>query len=130
MIFKPHHTAFTVTDLEESIDWYQKILGFAVVKRHEMKEGAFVLMQREDVFIELFHFDNTKPLPQSRQELMSDLHEVGTKHLCIEVDDLGNLVDELKEKGIESMPIDTAAFGGKFTFIKDCNGILIEFYQR
>ena len=72
-----------------------------------------------------------KPLPEYRSDVMSDIGTVGTKHLCLQVDSIEEIVEDLKAKGVNVVSdIDSAAFGGKFVFIKDCNGILIELYEE
>lgn len=131
MKFKPHHIAFTVGNLEESIAWYKEKLGFEIVHKYFKNGWQIALMKLDDVQIELFGFDKTNPLPEHSKDLMSDLHTVGTKHLCIEVEDLNEIIQDLKAKGVEFVTeIDTASFGGRYTFFKDCNGILIELYQK
>jgi len=131
MKFKPHHAAFTVNNLQESIKWYQETLGFTVTHTYEKHGGGRALLECGDVRIELFNFGKeTKPLPDYRKELMEDLQVQGIKHLCIEVEDLDKMVALLHEKGIKTREIDTAGFGGRYTFFKDCNGILIELYQK
>lgn len=74
--------------------------------------------------------ESNKPLPGYRKGLMDDLHVIGTKHLCIEIKNLDAFVKELKQKGVEPQKISQAGFGGRFTFIKDNNGILIELYEK
>ena len=131
MKFKPHHVAITVNNVKETILWYKKNLGFVVTHEYDMYDGLKAILQKDDVRLEFFDFGKmNKPLPAYRKDLMDDLHVIGTKHLCIEVEDLDTLVEDLKQKGIETRKIDTAGFGGRFTFIKDNNGILIEFYQK
>jgi len=62
---------------------------------------------------------------------MDDLHVIGTKHFCIEAENLDDLVQKLKKRDIAfSTEIDTAFFGGGYIFPQDCNGILIEMYER
>lgn len=62
---------------------------------------------------------------------MNDLHVIGTKHLCIQVENLERAVGELKTKGVQfATEIDTAGFGGRYIFFKDCNDILIELYEE
>src|SRR5258708_21811692 len=119
MKFKPHHVALTVNNMEETVEWYKNNLGFNVTHDYGKYGAKKILLQLDEVRIELFGFgDENKPLPDYRKDLMDDLHVVGTKHLCIEVEDLDALIEELKQKGIESREIDTAGFGGSFTFIK------------
>ena len=45
------------------------------------------------------------------------------------VDDLGALVDQLKEKGIEILGTQDEEYG-KFAWILDCDGIKIELWQQ
>lgn len=130
MTFKPHHVALTVNNIDESVKWFQEKLGFEVTHRYKKETGEIIHIKRDQVRIELFCLGDTRLLPDYRKDLMSDLHTVGTKHLCIEVENLDNTIDALKKKGVEFVTeVDTAGFGGRFIFFKDCNGILIELYQ-
>lgn len=131
MKFRPHHIALTVKNTEESINWYQNKLGFEVIHKYNKHGMEITQIKLEDVRLELFCYgDETKSLPDYRKELMDDLHVIGTKHLCIEVDDLDEMIKQLEAKIVEfDTKIDTAGFGGRYIFIKDCNGILIELYQ-
>lgn len=132
MSFRSHHVALTVNNTKESIDWYQSKLGFKVTHKYNKHGMEITQLKLENVRLELFCYGkDTKPLPDYRKALMDDLHVIGTKHLCIEVDNLDELIKNLKPKGVEfSTKIDTAGFGGRYIFIKDCNGILLEFYQE
>jgi len=131
MKFKTHHVALTVKNTDESIEWYKDKLGFEITHRYDKHGMEITQLKKDEAQIELFCYDkNTLPLPEYRKELMSDLHVIGTKHLCIETDDLYGLIKSLNEKGVETQAVDSAGFGGKYTFIKDCNDILIELYQK
>jgi len=116
--------------MEQTVEWYKNNLGFLVTHDYGKYGAKKILLQKDDVRIELFDFgEENKPLPDYRKDLMDDIHVIGTKHLCIEVEDLDALVEDLNKKGVQTRDIDTAGFGGRFTFIKDNNGILIELYQ-
>lgn len=132
MNFKPHHVALTVKSTEESIQWYQDKLGFQVIHKYNKHGMEITLLKLGDVRIELFSYGkDTEPLPAYRKELIDDLHVIGTKHLCIEVDDLDKIIQQFTESGVEfTTKLDTAGFGGRYIFIKDCNSILIELYQQ
>lgn len=131
MKYKPHHTAFTVRNTDETIAWYQGNLGFSVAHRYNKHGMEITILELDEVRLELFCYaDETKPLPDYRKDLMGDLHVMGTKHLSIQVEDIDALVSALKNKGVEFvMDIDNAGFGGRYTFFKDCNGILVELIQ-
>ncbi len=131
MNYKPHHIALTVNNIDESIAWYKNKLGFEVVHRYEKHGMEIAHIKLGEVRMELFCYgQNTKPLPDYRRDLMEDLHVMGTKHICIEVEDLDLIIKQLKKRGVEIIrKIDTAGFGGRYTFIKDCDDILIELYE-
>lgn len=131
MNFKSHHVAFTVKNTKQSIEWYKNKLGFRVIHKYNKNGMEITLLKLGDVKLELFCFGKeTKSLPNHRRVLMDDLHVIGAKHLCIEVDNLDHAIKELKEKGVKfATDIDTAGFGGRYIFIKDCSDILIELYQ-
>jgi catechol 2,3-dioxygenase-like lactoylglutathione lyase family enzyme len=130
--FRPHHVALTVNNTTESIGWYQSKLGFKVIHKYNKHGMEITQLKLENVRLELFCYGkDTKPRPNYRKALMDDLHVMGTKHLCIEVDDIDEMIKKLRAKDVEfATKIDTAGFGGRYIFIKDCNGILIEFYQE
>ena len=63
---KPHHTGISVPNLEESIAWYQKMLGFQIVRRVSPNANiAIALMRRNECYIELFQVANAQPLPDT-----------------------------------------------------------------
>jgi catechol 2,3-dioxygenase-like lactoylglutathione lyase family enzyme len=130
MTYRFNHVAFTVKNLEESIAWYKHVLGFNLTFRYEKPHIKIVNLKLNDFVLELLEFgERTDMLPNYRKTLNDDLHVVGTKHLCIETDDLDGSILDLEKKGVEfASEIDIAASGGRFIFFKDCNGILLELY--
>lgn len=132
MQYKFHHVAFTVKDINTSSSWYANMLGFKEVFRYEKPHIKIVNLDFNGFILELLEFGkSTKPLPDYRKNLQEELHVVGTKHLCIQSENLEQTIDALKEKGVEFVgEIDDAAAGGRFIFFRDCNGILIELYER
>lgn len=131
MHFKPHHVALTVKNTDESIQWYQEKLGFEVTHKYNKHGMEITQLKLDAVRLELFCYgESTKPLPEDRKDLMDDLHVMGTKHLCIEVENIEEIIEQLKAKDVLfTRELDTAGFGGRYIFFKDCNEILIELYQ-
>src|SRR2546430_6793416 len=118
MNFKPHHVAFTVKNIEESIKWYKDILDLPLLFRYEKDGMKLALLKLADSQIELFEFGKTtEALPIDRKNLMTDLHVIGTKHLCLETDNLDATIEQLKNKGVKfATETDTTAFGGRYIF--------------
>lgn len=131
MTLKVHHVALTVKDTDESIEWYKTAFGFAVTNRYNKHGMEITILLKDSVRLELFCYGaDSQPLPEYRKDLMQDLHVMGTKHLSIEVENIEETVKDLQSKGVEFvMELDSAGFGGRYIFLKDCNDILIELYQ-
>lgn len=128
---KIHHVALAVKNLDQSVQWYQNMFGFEKDFSYDKNGMKFVMICKDDVKLELFQFENMTELPDYSKEVMTDLHVIGTKHIAFQTDNLQEKVEELKQKGVQFVTeIDTAAAGGKYIFLKDCDGILIELYQN
>src|SRR3954471_1395318 len=126
-----HHVALTVANIEKSVAWYKDIFQAEILERYSKKGATIVHLKIGNARLELFEFGTyTEPLPDYRRTLTDDLHVVGTKHVCFEAKDLSERRRELEGKGvIFGSEIETAGFGGKYFFLKDPDGILIELYQ-
>ncbi len=90
------HLAFRIADLEKSLDFYCKMLGFREAFRLE-REGEpspwIVYIQiASNQFIELFPGGQGENPPRSRS--------VGYNHFCLEVDDMQATLRELEERGL------------------------------
>ena len=89
------------------------------------------LLEKGGSRLELFHLLDTKSLPKYRQELMDDLAVVGTKHLCFEIINMEGIIRNLQDKHVEFvMKPNTTFYGGRYVIFKDCDGILIELFEK
>lgn len=105
MNFKCIHCNINITNIEKSIEFYQKALGLKVVRTKEASDGSFVLTYLGDG-ISNFEIELTwlKDHPQAY-----DLGE-NESHICFEVDDykaayqlhqeMGCICFENKEMGL------------------------------
>lgn len=128
----PHHVGISVPNLEESIAWYHKMLGFEVVRRMEQAtnpEMTFALLRRGDCYIELFQVAGGKPMPEYRRDPTADLYVHGTKHIAFQVKDARAAADILKAKGAEIAlgPVENPRV--VFVFIRDNSGNTFELIQ-
>lgn len=126
-----HHIAISVKDINESVDWYQQ-LGFEEKHRYTDPNGAFFIVQMQlgDMCLELFCFKAQQNAPETSTELSTDLPRIGVKHFAFKVDDIAQAKNALEQA---SMAPDVSIMQGKtgvsYFFIKDPNGILVEFVQ-
>ena len=121
MIKSFDHVAITVKDLDETIDWYVKHMGFTVKRRRENKEQGTRIAFLEaggQAMLEFFGFIDPKKAiegPRLKAE------ETGIRHISFFVDDLEGMCQRLKGVGVEF----TRSTPERAVF-KDPNGIVIE----
>ena len=117
--------AMTVKDMEKSLDFYIRILGFKKVFSisHPQTEAPWIeYLQAGNQFIELF-YNATVDNPWD-----SSLR--GFNHLCLQVDDIHSTIKGIEECGC---PIDSPVKQGKDknlqAWLKDPDGVRIELMQ-
>lgn len=90
------HVAITVKDMKKSLDFYTRVLGFKrafdIPNPENGKPWIEYLYIADGQFIELF-YDGTKDNPWN-----SELR--GFNHLCVQVDDIHDVVDRIKKEGV------------------------------
>jgi lactoylglutathione lyase len=90
------HVAYTVKNMDEALNFYCNVLGFERVFDLDRPDGRpwiVYLKVGDSQFIELF-YDGTDENPW-REEL------IGYSHLCLEVDDINAIADQIKSKGVK-----------------------------
>lgn len=125
------HVGISVYNMEESIEWYRKNLGFEVVKEDGYippLKAKIVFIEKDGFQIELFEYDEPKALPEERRMPNSDLQTVGTKHVAFAVDNMEQLKAGFVENGVD-IAHEACMDGDSVMFVRDCNGVLIEFIQ-
>jgi len=122
------HTMLRVGDLQRSIDFYTKVLGMQLLRRHDYPEGKFTLAfvgygpETETAVIELTHNWDTEH------------YEIGTGygHIALEVDDAAQACERVKQKGgkvtREAGPMKHGST--VIAFVEDPDGYKIEFIQH
>lgn len=126
MNLKLHHIAIICSDYEKSKEFYLSALGFSVINEQYRKDkNSYKLdIRLNDIQIELFTFENPPKRPSYPEAC-------GLRHVAFGVDDINETVISLNKKNIEVEPIRTDEnTGRKFTFIKDPDGLPIEFYEN
>ncbi len=126
---KAHHVGISVPNLDESIDWYGRMLGFEVVRRVTQEGMTFALLRQGEFHIELFELADGQPMPEYRRDPSADLRVHGTKHLAFQVADARAAAAELEAKGavIAFGPVENER--SIFVFVSDNSGNTFELIQ-
>ena len=113
---------YFVNDIEESIDFYTKKLGFSLVKQF----GPFATVAKDDLTIWLSdpRTSAAQPMPDGRIPGPG-----GWNRLVIEVDDLASTVETLKAAGTSFRNDILSGVGGLQVLIEDPSGNPIELNQ-
>jgi len=130
-MFTIHHVALSVKDIEKSINFYA-VFGFKVAYTWQSEDKSLQIshLKLGKTFLELFCFKNYQEAPESSKELMTDLPRIGVKHFGLKVKSVHETKKFVLDNGYKG---DIEIIRGKtevdYFFIKDPDGILLEFIQ-
>jgi methylmalonyl-CoA/ethylmalonyl-CoA epimerase len=131
MIKRIHHIAMVVEDMEGALSFWQDALGLTVAHQAEVPE-----QQARVAFL---------PVGEGEVELVKPTTETsgmakylakrgpGIHHICVEVDNIAEVLGQLKAKGVRLID-ETArsgADGKKYAFVhpESTKGVLVELYE-
>lgn len=129
-IKKINHIAIAVKDVEESLKFWRDALGLKVdhIEDVPSQKSEVVFIPVGDSEVEL-----VKPTsPDSGVAKFVDEKGGGMHHLCFEVDNIDEMLTQLKDKGIRLInEVALELPGRKMAFIhpKSTNGVLVELYE-
>lgn len=127
------HTCISIVNLDESINWYQNVLGFKVVQHLEYPNFSTrgVFLESHGIEIELVE---SKGLIRSMRQDPPLRHLLiqGISQLSFRVRDLEDAAERLKRRSISIVfgPAESKELKLKAFFIRDNDGNLIEFVER
>jgi len=130
-MFSIHHVALSVTNMKRTIEFYARF-GFKVAYQWQSDDASLQIshLKLGETFLELFCFKNYQEAPESSKELMSDLPRIGVKHFGLKVKSVHETKAFLIENGYqEEIEIIRGKTEVDYFFIKDPDGILLEFIQ-
>ena len=127
--FSHDHVGITVTreDLEATIAWYSRNLGFAVDQRLEMHGTTFVFLIAGDVKIELLAGASDQGGAPA-DNVLTSMDTSRLHHFCLAVADLDAAVSRLLELDVPLIggPMEIPATGQRIAFVTDNVGTIIE----
>jgi catechol 2,3-dioxygenase-like lactoylglutathione lyase family enzyme len=144
------HFSFTVSDIEQSIDWYTRVLGLELVHRQRQEnEYTQILVGIPGAVLEIAQFA-VPGVPPARSTHMLELVEyltprgrnlgelgtnsVGCAHLALMVNDIHERHRRMVEQGVafRNPPVEITAganAGGFACYLHDPDGITLELLQ-
>lgn len=115
------HIGVKVRDIEASKKFYVDMLGFKVDEENDLGRVQLVFLSNGNCLIELISSDVVPEMPGQ------------IDHICVEVEGIDELVQELKDKGLVfdgEVSYGAAIRGGiKNIFFKGPDGERIEFFD-
>jgi len=131
--FKLHHGALSVGDLQRSMEFYERVLGFKESSRVSVPEISLdiVFIKNGSDYLELFCHQKAKRLPEFCKNNLTDFQVVGTKHIAFEVEDPQAFHQHLKEQGVDGLSeIHDNNPTYFYFFFRDPDGIALEVIAR
>lgn len=129
-ITKVNHVAIVVSDIEGALSFWQNSLGLEVshVEDVQSQKSRVAFLPLGDTEVELVQptTDDTG-VAKFLAERGAGMH-----HLCFEVDNIEEMLIELKGKGvrlINETPLVMEGRKAAFIHPKSANGVLVELYQ-
>jgi lactoylglutathione lyase len=118
------HTRMRVSDMDQTINFYTKVLGLEVLERKVSPRGshlAFLKVPNSEELIELCSFPLSGPVT-----VQEDL-----VHLAFQVDNMDDTIASLNAKGVKVTdgPTQTSS-GSRFIFIDAPDGYEVELIER
>ena len=119
------HVAIKVTDLDRSLDYYQKRLGFPEMLRLFNDDGTTWLVYlriTDEQYLEIF--------PGAENDRAPGWNANGVNHICFTIDDLDATVARIEAAGIELLsPIKPGVDGNRQAWLEDPDGNRIELME-
>ncbi len=127
MFNRIHHTAIICSDYEQAKYFYTDVLGLQIIReifRPDRNSYKLDLALNGEYVIELFSFPSTPPR-------LSRPEATGLRHLALEVDNLNEVLENLKRSNVIAEPIRIdETTNQRFTFIFDPDNLPIELYEK
>ena len=132
-VAKPLHLGVSVTNLETSIEWYSKNLGFTLTKQVDLAENLRIaILEYEGFGVELIELKDSQKNALAGKEILTQHSTQGIVHFAFEVANVDATASVLRETGVTFAcePTSLPELDVRYFHIYDCDGNLLEFGQR
>ena len=149
MINEIMHVGLTVKNLDRSVDFYKNTLGLKYLGEILMEgKETELLFNRKNARARVAYLNGSDKIHTPPVELIqfideeivedkSDLFKTSISEICFNVDDIYNVYDSLKAKGVEfisdpqKFDFTSSGFGKSIAvYFKDTDGIIFELMQN
>ena len=133
--FSLFNVAFTVADLDKSIDWYSTVFGFKLLSRSTFKipagDAEAAIIEGNGLKLELLHVPDGQRIEALFAAPPAHLVPIGNKSIVLQVDDLAQASKELEAKGVQFVWREQNLIEGGMlcSMIKDIDGNKINIFQ-
>ncbi|HSM24182.1 MAG TPA: methylmalonyl-CoA epimerase [Anaerolineaceae bacterium] len=129
-VVKINHVAIAVNDVEESLKFWRDAMGLQVdhIEDVPSQKAQVVFIPVGDSEVELVRPTS----PDTGVAKFIEEKGGGMHHLCFEVDNIDEMLSEMKEKGVRLInEVALELPGRKMAFVhpKSTNGVLVELYE-
>lgn len=118
------HTRMRVDDLDKTVEFYEKVFGLQVTRRHESPRGSklvFLAVPNSEEEIEITYFPGSGPV-QVQEDLM---------HLAFEVQSMDEFADHIERIGYSFSDGPTKSSSGSvFAFVDAPEGYEVEVIEK
>lgn len=130
--YQVHTVAISVADLQQSIDWYEKNLGFQLIQRRDfpVNQVFTAILGVRGFQLELIQHTGSRPISQLVQDPSQPTLIQGFKKIVLQIGELMSLYESLRQKGATFVYPDiqeTLGVWGKWFMIEDLDGNIFQF---
>ena len=128
-----HHFGLVVSDLDASLEWYGKRLGFTLEARWDVAGAGlrFAHARSGDVRFEFMERAGAAPGPDEAKDVFGALETRGAKHVGLACEDVEAARASLKAEGVEVIfgPNEVPQVRVRNLFLRDPDGNQIELVE-
>jgi catechol 2,3-dioxygenase-like lactoylglutathione lyase family enzyme len=99
-----HHYAIAVRNIEATSVWYEEMFGFKLERKFGFPDlGVEIahLIHPTGIRIELLHSKTQETSPDLNKDAFGAINTLGSKHVGLQVDNIHQVSEELKSKGVK-----------------------------